>query len=58
VQNEDGTYSRNLSAGDPSAVNATEGAMSAAEELGVDLRSVQGSGKDGRITKADVEAAA
>lgn len=38
--------------------NATDGAVSAAEELGVDLASVTGSGAEGRITKADVEAAA
>ena len=38
--------------------NATEGALEAAEEAGVDLATVQGSGKGGRITKADVESAA
>lgn len=39
-------------------VDATDGAREAASELGVDLSSVSGSGKDGRITKADVEKAA
>lgn len=39
-------------------INATDGAITAAKNLGVDLASVSGSGADGRITKADVEAAA
>jgi large subunit ribosomal protein L20 len=39
-------------------VNATEAAERKAEELGVDLRSVEGTGKDGRITVGDVEKAA
>lgn len=38
--------------------NATAGALEAAEELGVDLATVTGTGAEGRITKADVEAAA
>jgi pyruvate/2-oxoglutarate dehydrogenase complex dihydrolipoamide acyltransferase (E2) component len=38
--------------------NATAGAVEAADELGVDLNSVEGTGKDGKITKADVESAA
>lgn len=43
---------------DPSSTyDATEGALAAAEEHGVDLASVTGTGADGRITKADVEAA-
>ena len=40
-----------------SEVNATDGAVEAANELGVDLATVTGTGADGRITKADVEAA-
>ena len=39
-------------------VNATEAAGRKAEELGVDLRSVEGTGKDGRITVGDVDKAA
>jgi pyruvate/2-oxoglutarate dehydrogenase complex dihydrolipoamide acyltransferase (E2) component len=39
-------------------INATDGAIEAANELGVDLATVTGTGADGRITKADVEAAA
>jgi large subunit ribosomal protein L20 len=39
-------------------VNATEAAERKAEVLGVDLRSVEGTGKDGRITVGDVEKAA
>lgn len=39
-------------------IDATDAAIEAAAELGVDLASVSGSGVDGRITKADVEAAA
>lgn len=38
--------------------NATAGAIEAAAELGVELADVNGTGKDGKITKADVEAAA
>ena len=36
-------------------VNATAGAIEAAEELGVDLAAVEGTGADGKITKPDVE---
>ncbi len=37
-------------------VDATEAAIGLAEELGVDLSEVEGSGIEGRITKPDVEA--
>lgn len=37
---------------------ATDGAVEAARELGVDLTTVQGTGSGGRITKPDVERAA
>lgn len=40
-----------------SVVDATEAAEAKAEELNVDLSEVQGTGKDGRITEPDVEAA-
>lgn len=36
--------------------DATEGAHQLAAERGIDLSQVEGSGKDGRITQADVEA--
>lgn len=39
-------------------VEATEAAERKAEELGVDLRGVEGTGKDGRITVGDVDRAA
>jgi pyruvate/2-oxoglutarate dehydrogenase complex dihydrolipoamide acyltransferase (E2) component len=39
-------------------VDATGGAAERAAELGVDIATVTGTGKDGRVTKADVEAAA
>ena len=39
-------------------VDATPAAEAKAEELGVDLASVEGSGADGRVTVADVEDAA
>lgn len=39
-------------------VNATAGAKSLAVELSLDLRNVVGTGLNGKITKADVEAAA
>lgn len=38
-------------------IEATEGARDLAEEAGVDLRVVKGTGEDGRITKGDVRAA-
>lgn len=38
--------------------DATTGAVEAAAKLGVDLSGVTGTGQGGRITKADVEAAA
>lgn len=36
--------------------DATETAKSRAEELGVDLEAVEGTGQDGRVTAPDVEA--
>lgn len=38
--------------------DATAAAIARAEELGVDLATVTGTGKNGRITVGDVEAAA
>lgn len=38
--------------------DATDAAARKAEELGVDLATVDGTGKDGRVTVNDVEAAA
>lgn len=38
-------------------VNATPDAIELAKENGVDLSTVEGSGKDGRILKSDVQAA-
>lgn len=60
------THERNEAAGgdvhaEPEAEeapDATPAAEELAEEKGVDLEKVEGSGKDGRITKPDVEAAA
>lgn len=37
------------------APNATQGAVDLSEELGVDLRTVTGTGKGGRITAKDVQ---
>jgi pyruvate/2-oxoglutarate dehydrogenase complex dihydrolipoamide acyltransferase (E2) component len=39
-------------------VNATPAAMEKADELGVDISSVQGTGKNGKVTTGDVEACA
>lgn len=41
---------------DATAVNATNGAKELAEEHGVDLATVAGTGENGRILKSDVEA--
>jgi len=38
-----------------SEVNATDGAKALAEEEKVNLAEVEGTGKDGRITKSDVK---
>ena len=38
-------------------VDATQAAIDHAEAMGIDLAAIQGTGKDGRVTKADVEAA-
>lgn len=54
-QNEDGSYSRRIGFTAEQGVNATDGAIEAAAELGIDITAVTGSGKDGRITKGDVE---
>lgn len=40
------------------SVNATPVARRAAEELGIDLAAIRGTGRDGQITKTDVEVAA
>lgn len=37
-------------------IDATRGAKELAEQFGIDLSTIAGSGLDGRITKADVEA--
>lgn len=62
TQNEDGSWTRRLSddTEETTAVNpnATAGALAAAEALGVDINTVSGTGKDGKITKGDVEAVA
>lgn len=42
---------------DVSEVDASEAARNAAEEAGIDLRDVEGSGKDGKIVLQDVKAA-
>jgi pyruvate/2-oxoglutarate dehydrogenase complex dihydrolipoamide acyltransferase (E2) component len=54
----DKMYARNLSAGVQGAEEprATEEAMALAAEHGIDLASVQGSGKNGKVLKGDVEA--
>ena len=56
-ENEDGSYSRRLGAYTEVGVNATAAAVEAAEAAGLDLAYVEGTGKDGKITKGDVDAA-
>lgn len=56
-QNADGTWSRKLSDYAEVGVRATASAIAAAEALGLDISTVTGTGKDGKITKPDVEAA-
>lgn len=45
------------SAGDASDMAATQAAIDHAQAEGIDIATLQGSGKDGKVTKADVEAA-
>lgn len=54
----DGVADVILSDGSLAEPDATDAAARKADELGVDLAAVAGSGKDGRVTVADVEAAA
>lgn len=58
----EGTYVRNITSGlqnlDDEEVAATAAAEKLAQELGVDLASVEGSGKGGKVTVGDVKAAA
>jgi len=69
IQNPDGSFSRKeqvvkeVEAFEQSEnyykdISTTGAAAELALELGVDLSEIEGSGKGGRITKADVEAAA
>ena len=67
VKNEDGTYSKRYLQLDangvpveqhPEEVKITSAAADLAEELGVNVEEIEGSGSEGRITKGDVEAAA
>jgi|SRR5215469_12533762 len=50
-------YEEGAAAGDAAEIDATDEAKALAEENNVDLSTVEGSGKDGRITKKDVEEA-
>jgi pyruvate/2-oxoglutarate dehydrogenase complex dihydrolipoamide acyltransferase (E2) component len=38
-------------------VQATQAALDHAQTLGIDISAIMGTGKDGKVTKADVEAA-
>lgn len=63
VQQEDGSFIRSpvppeLVGADGEETEATDAAEELAAELGVDLATVEGTGKDGRVTVADVRAAA
>lgn len=58
VEVEEGVFTRRLTETVEEGIKATAGAVSAADELGINLSTVTGTGKGGQITKADVEAAA
>jgi pyruvate/2-oxoglutarate dehydrogenase complex dihydrolipoamide acyltransferase (E2) component len=61
TQNKEGAWTRRVGGNEETTYvnpNATDSAVAAAEELGVDLSSVAGSGAGGRITKGDVANAA
>ena len=67
IQNPDGSFSRIATVGAETEeksenyyedISTTGAAAELAQELGVDLSTVEGTGKGGRITKGDVEAAA
>jgi pyruvate/2-oxoglutarate dehydrogenase complex dihydrolipoamide acyltransferase (E2) component len=58
VQNEDGTYTRRHGERYYEDIETTGAAAELAAELGVDLSTVEGTGKGGRITVSDVRAAA
>lgn len=57
-QNEDGSYSRNIVAPVEEEIKISKAAQELADELGLDVSTIEGSGAGGGITKADVEAAA
>lgn len=59
--NGDGTWTRTINGNqETTSVNpyATTAALEAAAQLGVDINQIKGTGKDGAITKADIENAA
>ena len=56
VEQEDGSFIRSPRLPDEGA--ATDAATELAAELGVNIAEVDGTGRDGRITVADVRAAA
>ena len=60
TMNQDGSWTRSIDGlpGEVAGVTATATAKEAADQLGIDLSTVEGTGKDGRITKQDVEQAA
>lgn len=58
---DDPAYSRHAAdtpETDAETIDATDGARKAAAELGIDLAEIEGTGAEGRVTKADVEHAA
>jgi pyruvate/2-oxoglutarate dehydrogenase complex dihydrolipoamide acyltransferase (E2) component len=57
-QNEDGSYSRNIVAPVEEEVKISKAAQELADEIGLDVSTIEGTGAGGGITKADVEAAA
>lgn len=57
VETPDETSGEPVETGAPAAVEVTDSAKKLAKEKGIDLAGVTGTGKDGKVTQHDVQAA-